>query len=269
MKNFLLLVLMVLLLLGCTRKPTEADKAAAEDAVKGFYAAIEKQDFDQMKTYCAPDFNGFEEGFVQSSDDFAQMLKSAGFTSIQIHLDFVRTDVSGDLGHCVVKFDVRFNSANARLHAKTFENYLLKKIDGKWLISFYQSAHLNGPGKLQMGSIVGLHVMSDIELKPGVTMAQVEEFMAKKFVPAFNDSIDGIQAVMLRGLRGEQKDEPGFIMYLGSDAVRNSIWGAEGVLTPKGQQLFGKIQPLIDERDQLFTFKKDHYTDWEITSAPF
>lgn len=46
MKNSILIVILLLFSFGCKQKPTEADKASAEAAIKGFYSSMEKLDFD-------------------------------------------------------------------------------------------------------------------------------------------------------------------------------------------------------------------------------
>lgn len=53
-------------------------------------------------------------------------------------------------------------------------------------------------------------------------------------------------------------------MFLSSDDVRNSLWSDEGVLTPKGQQVFNKLEPVLKEQDKLFINNNDPYTDWRV-----
>lgn len=95
-------------------------------------------------------------------------------------------------------------------------------------------------------------------------MAQVEEFLNNKYVPTFNEAGIDIKVIPLKGLRGDAKDKYGMIMFLNSDEVRNGIWSAPGTLTPKGEEMFKKVQALNDERDKLFIYKTDPYTDWQV-----
>lgn len=265
MKNSVLIVTLLLLSFGCNQKPSEADKASAEAAIKGFYSSIEKLDFDQLKTFCAPDFSGFEDGIVSNSvDEFVTIVKSFGFTTVQIKMDFVKTDVTKDMAHSIVKFDAHFSNAKMKMNLQTFENYILKKVNGKWLISFYHCSFLNSPPRLDKGSLLGIHIFSNIELKPGVTLAQAEDFMLNKYVPAFNLLSADIKVIPLKGLRGENKDKLAVIMYLASDDVRNTLWEAEGKYTQKGQELFKKLEPILQEEEKLFSIKTDQYTDWRV-----
>lgn len=265
MKNSILITILLLVSFGCKQKPTEADKPSAEATIKEFYSSMEKLDFDKLKTYCTPDFSGFEDGIVSNSiDEFVKIVKSFGFTSVQIKMDFVKTDVTSEMAHSIVKFDGNFSNAKMKMNLQTFENYILKKINGKWLISFYHSSRLNAPQRLDKGSLLGIHILSNIELKPGVTMEQAEDFMLNKYVPAFNLMSPDIKVIPLKGLRGEYKDKLAVIMYLASDDVRNTLWEAEGKYTQKGQEIFKKLEPILQEEDKLFIIKKDQYTDWRV-----
>ncbi|HCY41794.1 MAG TPA: hypothetical protein DHV48_10625 [Prolixibacteraceae bacterium] len=143
MKNYLVIATLLLVSMGCTQKLSEADKVGVEAAIKGFYSALEKFDYAQMKTFCAPDFSGYENGKTSNSiDDFIAEAKQYEGSSIQFTIDFVKSDVGTDLAHSVVRFDAHFKNEKMQMDLKTFENYFLKKIDGKWLISFYQSSYL-------------------------------------------------------------------------------------------------------------------------------
>jgi hypothetical protein len=143
MKNYFVIATLLLMSLGCNQKPTEADKTGAEAAIKGFYSALEKFDYEQMKSFCAPDFSGYENGKTSNSiDDFIAAAKPYEGTAVHINLDFVQTDVGKDMAHSIVKFNAHFKNEKLEMNLKTFENYFLKKIEGKWLISFYQSSYL-------------------------------------------------------------------------------------------------------------------------------
>lgn len=265
MRNSILIVIFLLLSFGCSQKSSEADKASAEATIKGFYASMEKLDFDQLKMFCTTDFSGFEDGIVSNSiNEFVTIVKSFGFTTVQIKMDFVKTDVTRDMAHSIVKFDGQFSNSKMQMNFKTFENYILKKVNGKWLISFYHSSRLNAPQRLDKGSLLGIHIFSNIELKPGVKMAQAEDFMLNKYVPEFNLLSEDIKVIPLKGVRGENKDKLAVIMYLASDDMRNTLWKSEGKYTQKGEELFKKLEPILQEEEKLFTIKKDQYTDWRV-----
>jgi hypothetical protein len=265
MKNYLMIAFLLMASIGWAVEPKETDKASVEASIKGFYNALENLDFEKLKTFSAPDFSGFENnGYVKSIDDFIAIVKSFDCNSIQIKMDFVKTDVAQNLANSIVKFEGQFKNAKSEMNLKSFENYILKKINGKWLISFFHSSYLNSPRNLQSGNILGLHVLDNIELKPGVTMEQVEEFFNKKFIPAFNEGSDQIKVVLLKGVRGDAQDQLAVIMHMGSDDIRNSLWSSDGTLSPKGEEYFKRFEKLFEEGDKLYITKKDSYTDWEI-----
>ena len=265
MKNYGFLFATFLFLFGCTQQPTEADKANAENAIKGFYSAAEKFDFETMRSYCTPEFHAIEDGHTYTNiDEMIEMAKSFEGFNMQFNLDIVSTEMGHDMAMAIVKFDAHFKKDQTDMNLKTIENYLIKKVEGKWLIDFFQSTYLTDAKKLEKGALLGIHILSDIELKPGVSSEQVEDFLLNKYIPAFNKLAEDFKMIPLKGIRGIYADKLAFIMYLQSDDVRNSYWSAEGVFTTKGQELFQKMQSLTDERDKLFTYRNDPYTDWRV-----
>jgi hypothetical protein len=265
MKNYLLIIFLFVISLGCSQQATEADKTSAQNAIKGFYSAAEDFDFDAMRTFCTADFHAIEDGYTYNNlDEFIAMAESFKDFTPQINLDFVKTDVEGKMAMSIVKFDAQFKNEETQMNLKTIENYLLKKVEGKWLIDFFQSTYLTDTKKLEKGSILGIHGMSDIELKTGVTNAQVEEFLLNIYIPALDELTEDFKAIPLKGLRGDYKDKFGFIMYFSSEEVRNAYWESEDRMTQKGQDLFEKFQPILTEQEKLFTINKDPYTDWRI-----
>jgi len=265
MKNYLLFIVLVLISSGFMPVDSDADKATAEATIKGFYSALGKHDFDSLKAFCTSEFHAIEDGQTMNSlDEFIDRAKAFAAYSPQIDLKFVKTDVGSDMAMSIVKFDVTFIKDSSQMNLKTIENYLLKKVEGTWFIDFYQSTYLTDAKKLERGSVLGIHLLNGIELKPGVTNAQVEDFLFNKFVPAFNKLTAEIRVIPLRGLRGENKDKLGMIMFLASDEVRNSFWSDEGILTPKGEEVFNRLEPILKEQDKLFLNNHDPYTDWRV-----
>jgi hypothetical protein len=143
MKNLLLFTSMLLLIFGCAKPNPEAEKANAEAAVKGFYKAGEKFDYETMRTFCTEDFHAIEDGHVYNNlDEFLKIVKSLEGSKGQINMDFVQTDVVKDVAFLIIKFDAVWTREPSQIFLKTIENYILKKINGKWLIHFWQSTYL-------------------------------------------------------------------------------------------------------------------------------
>jgi hypothetical protein len=143
MKNLLLLTSFLFILFGCAKSDPEAEKANAKAAVKGFYDAAVKFDYKAMRTFCTDDFNGIENGHVYKNlDEFLEMAKSLEGSKGQINMDFIQTDIVRDVAFFVIKFDAVWTKEPHQWFFKTIENYILKKVNGKWLIRFWQSTYL-------------------------------------------------------------------------------------------------------------------------------
>ena len=265
MKGFGLFIVLVVLSLGFRPQDVAVERSRAEEAVKGFYSALEKQNFQRLRQFCTPTFHALDEGkMLNSLDEMIEKAKVIAAYAPKFQLEFIKTDRGSDMALSVVKLNVAYKKDRFQENQKTIQSYLLKKVQGKWLIDFYHSSPLTNARSLEKGNVLGIHLLSGIEMKPRVTHAQVEDFIFHRFVPAFNSLTDEIQVIPLRGLRGENKAKLGFIMFFASDTVRNSFWSDEGVLTPKGQAVFNKLEPVLTEQDKLFINSSDPYTEWKV-----
>lgn len=143
MKNLLLFASLLFIITGCAKPDPEADKANAEAAVKGFYAAIESFDYEAMRTLCTENFHAIEDGYAFNTlDEWLAGFKSFEGSKGQIKVDFPQTEVSGDVALSIVKFDAVWTNGPVQMFFKGIESYFLKKVNGKWLIDFYHSTYL-------------------------------------------------------------------------------------------------------------------------------
>ena len=262
MKNYLFIIALLFLFSNCSTSDPEAAKAEALKSINSFYDAMTDFDYDLGRTYCTNNFYLIDDGKIyQNIDEFITMLKTYEGADIKVSLEVEKADMDAKSGLIILKFVADISMGKDKMKVVAIENYVLKKEAGKWLIDFVHSTPLTDTKNLEKGSVLGIHILSDIELMPGVTNAQVEEFLLKTYVPAFNELAEDFKMIPLKGLRGDNADELAYIMYLESDDVRSSYWSSEGVLTPKGQELFQKFESVMAEREKLFTYKKDPYTD--------
>ncbi len=109
-------------------EPKKTDKTVVEATIKGFYDALQNRDFEKLKTFSAPDFSGFENGYVKSIDDFIAIAKSFDFNSIQINMDLLKTDVAQNLANSIVKFDAQFKNAKSEMNLKSLKIISLKRL---------------------------------------------------------------------------------------------------------------------------------------------
>jgi hypothetical protein len=265
MKNSSVLVALLLVLLGCARQDTEADKVSADASVKGFYAAFEKFDFAAMQTFCTPDFSAIEgETIFKSLNEYMSWAQSMKGNTFHAQMDIVKADLVENMAVILYRFDVSMKMDKEELNVKGYESHTLKKVDGKWLIAFYQCTYTDTPPKLEKGSFLGIHIYKDIVLKPGVTEAQVEDFLQNKYIPALNASSGDSKSILIKSLRGDNANKLGILMYFASEEARNTYFNQDGTVTQKGQDMFKKLEPIQAEMANLFTSKGDPYDDWLI-----
>lgn len=165
----------VLTFFGCCSQPNvEQEKSNAEAAIKGFYSAVEKFDYQTIPTFCTSDFTAFEEGYTYSNiNGFVDLLKSFDGATGKINLNFVKTEIMGNMAFSVVEFDASFTKDPVKFSFQTYENYILKKVDNKWLIHYFHSTHLPDVNDKNLTSI---HLLRIPENMP---VSKVEETIAK------------------------------------------------------------------------------------------
>lgn len=115
---------------------------------------------------------------------------------------------------------------------------------------------------LQKGNLVGVHVIT-IELNPGVTMEQFQNFHLTTLIPEYEKLYQGWQLFLAKGVRGENKNTYGWIMVAESEQARDKLYNDNGSLTEYGKVIYEKMKPLLEEVEK---FGKLHrtYTDWLI-----
>lgn len=179
MKNLFFFTSLLLLIFGCAKSNPEDEKANAEAALRGFYDAVEKFDSAAMRSYCAEDFSGIENGHVFNNiEEFIKMAESfEGYTG-EIKMDFVKTEVVRDFAFLIVKFDAVWTNEPTKMFLKTIENYILKKVEGKWLIHFWQSTYLPDENDKKFSSIHFLNIPENLPM------------------PAFKDAFSKINEVI-------------------------------------------------------------------------
>jgi len=72
-------------------------------------------------------------------NEFSEFGKSLEGWTGQINMDFVSTEIDRDFAFIIVKFDAVWSKEPSKMVFKTTENYILNKVDGKWLIHFWHS----------------------------------------------------------------------------------------------------------------------------------
>lgn len=174
MKKLFFFIGVLTFFVGCNQPNVDQEKSNAEAAIKGFYSAVEKFDYKAIPTFCTSDFRAFEEGYSYSNiNGFVDLLKSFDGATGKINLNFVNTEVMGDMAFSIVEFDASFTKDPVKFSFKTYENYILKKVDNKWLIHYFHSTHLPDVNDKNLTSI---HLLKIPENLP---ISKVEESLVK------------------------------------------------------------------------------------------
>ena len=115
---------------------------------------------------------------------------------------------------------------------------------------------------LQKGNLICTHVLT-VDLKPDVTMEQVQEFYISKAIPAFEKHYSGWKGYLVKGIRGENENSIGIIWVIKSEEHRDKYYNEDGSLTELGTANREKMNPVYEEFEKLETNTLT-YTDWLI-----
>jgi len=115
---------------------------------------------------------------------------------------------------------------------------------------------------LKKGNLVGTHVIT-IELNPGVTMKDFQEFHINKLIPEYEKYYIGWQMYMAKGIRGENKNKYGWILVADSEETRDRLYKDNGSLTEYGKVINEKMKPVLKEVEKFGKLTRT-YTDWLI-----
>ena len=115
---------------------------------------------------------------------------------------------------------------------------------------------------LEKGNLVGIHVIT-IELNPGVTMQEFQDFHINTLIPEYEKYYVGWQMYLAQGIRGENKNRYGWILVAESEETRNRLYNDNGSLTEYGKEIREKMKPVLDKVEKFGKLNRT-YTDWLI-----
>lgn len=116
--------------------------------------------------------------------------------------------------------------------------------------------------KLERGNLIGTHVIT-IELNPGVTMKDFQEFHMNKLIPEYEKYYVGWEMYLAKGIRGENKNKYGWILVAESEEMRNRLYHDNGSMTEYGKIINEKMKPILEEVEKFGKLTRT-YTDWLI-----
>jgi len=154
MKKLVFLFCIATILVACQTVDPEQEKEAVKTTLNEFYTSMEKFDYDAVRAMCTPDFSLFETGFDhQDLDGFIAAVKSMEGTTMSVDVDIHKTEISGDMAFSVVTFYADFVLDGATMKVEAYEDYIFKKVDGKWLLHYCHSTHLPDKNDKHMASL--------------------------------------------------------------------------------------------------------------------
>ena len=115
---------------------------------------------------------------------------------------------------------------------------------------------------LKKGNLVGTHVLT-IELNPGITMEQFQDFHLNILIPEYEKHYKGWQLYLAKGIRGENKNTYGWIMIAESEKTRDKHYNDNGSLTEYGKVINAKMKAVLEEAEKFGKLNRT-YTDWLI-----
>lgn len=115
---------------------------------------------------------------------------------------------------------------------------------------------------LEKGNLIGTHVIS-CELKPGVTMEQWQKFILEKYIPELEKYYEGFKIYLIKGIRGPNENNLGFLWVIKSEKHRDKYFNADGSDNEQGADVEKKLIPIKEELEKLGPFTYE-YTDWIV-----
>ncbi len=166
MKKLVFLICTATVLFACQTVDPEMEKEAVKTTLNEFYTSMEDFNYDALRSLCTEDFSLFETGFDYNDiDGFIAAVKSMEGATLKVDLDFEKTDVNGKMALAVLIFSADIEIGGNKMNIKAYENYVLKKVDNKWLIYYIQSTHLPDPDNKNLASLHLLKVSDEMTIE--------------------------------------------------------------------------------------------------------
>jgi hypothetical protein len=114
-----------------------------------------------------------------------------------------------------------------------------------------------------MAKVLGMHTL---ELKPGCSEKEFEEFVRKEVLPVYR-KVPGQTVSLLKGDRGERSGKYLMLIELESVERRDHIYPNEGTVADDVQELVGNQDPLWETFYSFVeNFPDPKYTDYMMLS---
>ena len=118
--------------------------------------------------------------------------------------------------------------------------------------------------ELKKGTLVGVHIFSDVKLASGVTMEQFVNAYNTKLIPALEQARTGWKCYPIKRIRGDNAPAYGVMIVIPSEKERDKYFNADGSDNKIGKIANKIMEPVVKELEKLGTMPNDRYIDWLI-----
>jgi hypothetical protein len=118
--------------------------------------------------------------------------------------------------------------------------------------------------ELKKGTLVGVHVFSDVKLASGVTMEQFVNAYNTKLIPALEKARSGWKCYPIKRIRGDSAPAYGVMIIIPSEKERDKYFNADGSDNELGKSADRTMERAVKELEKLGTMPDDRYIDWLI-----
>jgi len=119
---------------------------------------------------------------------------------------------------------------------------------------------------LEKGNLIGLHV-SEIVLQPDVSYNQYKEFLLNTLFPKLEEAYKGdVKFYLIEGIKGENKNNYGWIFLFKSAEVRDKWITEEGGIREELQEEFMEViaDVMKEQEKYILNGVESSYTDWVV-----
>jgi hypothetical protein len=109
--------------------------------------------------------------------------------------------------------------------------------------------------ELKKGTLVGVHVFSDVKLASGVNT---------KLIPALEKARSGWKCYPIKRIRGDSAPAYGVMIIIPSEKERDKYFNADGSDNELGKSADRTMECAVKELEKLGTMPDDRYIDWLI-----
>lgn len=130
-----------------TQLPLHEEQACVNQAITRFFDGITALDMQTIGQYATKDLLVLENGIVWDLDTFAgniNGLKAVTISRVN-HLDFIRTEITGDTAWTIYNNAADITINNEEMHMRWLESAYLVKEEGEWKIRVLHSTMLKPP----------------------------------------------------------------------------------------------------------------------------